>query len=54
VITLSCALNGEADLFITGDRELLDLAKIGNMEIVSPRVFWEKAKLPAAGRGGFC
>jgi putative PIN family toxin of toxin-antitoxin system len=45
VIILSCALNGEADLFITGDKELLDLAKIGNMEIVSPRVFWERLKV---------
>ena len=44
VIILSCALNGEADLFITGDEELLDLGKIGNMEIVSLRVFWEKLK----------
>lgn len=44
VIILSCALNGKADLFITGDKELLDLGKIGNMEIVSPRVFWEKLK----------
>ena len=39
---LSCALNGKADLFVTGDKELLGLRKIGNMEIVSPRTFWEK------------
>jgi len=39
---LSCALNGEADLFITGDKELLGLRRIRKMEIVSPRVFWEK------------
>jgi len=45
VIILSCALNGNADLFVTGDKELLDLAKIGNMEIVSPRVFWERLKV---------
>ena len=45
VIILSCALNGNADLFVTGDKELLDLAKIGNMEIVSPRVFWERLKI---------
>jgi len=36
--------NGNADLFITGDKELLNLGKIGNMEIVSLRVFWEKLK----------
>lgn len=44
VIILSCALNGKANLFITGDKKLLDLGKIGSMEIVSPRVFWEKLK----------
>ena len=48
VIILSCALNGNADLFVTGDKELLDLAKIGNMEIVSPRVFWERLKVQPA------
>ncbi len=41
---LSCALNGKADLFITGDKELLGLIRIGDMEIVSPRAFWEKLK----------
>jgi len=44
VIILSCALDGNTDLFVTGDKELLDLAKIGNMEIVTPRVFWERLK----------
>ncbi len=39
---LSCALNGKADLFITGDKELLGLRRIRMMEIVSPRGFWEK------------
>ena len=39
---VSCALNGKADLFITGDKELLELRKIRKMEIVSPRTFWEK------------
>ncbi len=44
LIILSCALNGNADLFITGDKELLGLKKIGNMEIVSPRMFWERLR----------
>ena len=44
LIILSSALNGGTDLFITGDKELLELHKIGNMEIVSPRMFWEKLK----------
>jgi putative PIN family toxin of toxin-antitoxin system len=44
LIILSSALNGGADLFITGDKKLLELSKVGNMEIVSPRTFWEKLK----------
>ncbi len=44
IIILSSALNGNADLFITGDKELLELRKVKNMEIVSPRMFWEKLK----------
>jgi len=41
---LSCALDGEANLFVTGDNELLGLRRIGKMEIISPRAFWEKLK----------
>jgi putative PIN family toxin of toxin-antitoxin system len=44
LVVLSSALNGNADLFVTGDKELLDLGKAENMEIVSPRMFWEKLK----------
>ena len=42
VIILSSALNGNVDLFITGDKELLELHTLKNMTIVSPRMFWEK------------
>jgi len=41
---LSSALNGNADLLVTGDKELLDLGKIEYMEIVSPRGFWERMR----------
>ena len=41
---VSAALNGKADLFVTGDREILELSGSGTMEIVSPRMFWERAK----------
>ncbi len=44
LIILSSALSGEADLFITGDKELLELKNLGDMEIVSPRAFWEILK----------
>ncbi|MBI5968254.1 MAG: putative toxin-antitoxin system toxin component, PIN family [Deltaproteobacteria bacterium] len=44
LVILSSALGGEADLFITGEKELLELKRVGNMQIVSPRGFWEKLK----------
>ena len=44
LIILAAALSGDADLFVTGDKELLSLKKAENMEIVSPRSFWEKLK----------
>jgi len=44
LLILSSALNGGADLFITGDKELLGLQSIRNMGIVSPRMFWERLK----------
>ena len=46
LLLLSAAMNGKADLFVTGDKELIELQKTGNMEIVSPRLFWEKLKSP--------
>ena len=39
---LSPALSGNADLLVTGDKELLNLGKIEDMEILSPRGFWKK------------
>jgi predicted nucleic acid-binding protein len=44
ILILSTALNGSAELFVTGDGELLELDKIQSMQIVSPRKFWEKLK----------
>ena len=44
VLILSSAVNGKADLFVTGDKELLELGTVENLEIVSPRVFWERVK----------
>ena len=38
---LSSAYYGGAQVFITGDRQLLDLGKINDMLILSPRKFWE-------------
>ena len=44
LMILSSALNGNADLLVTGDKELLNLGKIKNMEIVSPREFWKRLR----------
>lgn len=48
ILILSTALNGNAELFVTGDKELLELRKIRFMRIISPRKFWEtlKTQLP--------
>ena len=44
LIILASAICASADLLITGDKELLALGKVENVEIVSPRKFWEKLK----------
>lgn len=37
---LACAISGKADVFVTGDRELLELRRVGSLPIVSPRELW--------------
>ncbi|MCI3953534.1 MAG: uncharacterized protein K0R53_3034 [Burkholderiales bacterium] len=37
---LACAITGEAEVFVTGDRELLDLKQAKGLPIVSPRRLW--------------
>lgn len=44
IVILSTALNGNAELFITGDKEVLALVRIQSMQILSPRGFWEALK----------
>ena len=44
IIIISTALNENAEIFITGDKELLELGIIQSMRIVSPRMFWEALK----------
>ena len=39
---LAGAIAGKADVFVTGDKELLDLGRIGNLAIVSPRELWNQ------------
>jgi putative PIN family toxin of toxin-antitoxin system len=49
-VILETALGGQAELFVTGDKELWELGQIGAMRIVSPREFWETAKSPVRRR----
>lgn len=44
ILILSCAIQGEADIFVTGDKELLKLKKADKMKVVSPREFWNVLK----------
>lgn len=41
---LSAAISAGAAVFVTGDKELLDIGQIENLSIVSPRQFWDKVK----------
>ena len=44
ILILSTALNGNAELFVTGDEELPELGKIQSMRVISRRGFWETLK----------
>jgi putative PIN family toxin of toxin-antitoxin system len=40
-LVLGEALAGRAEVFITGDGALLDLVRVNELRIMSPRCFWE-------------
>ena len=50
---LAAAITAGAQILVTGDKELLDLGRVENLKILSPRQFWEelKAQQPRAGGG---
>ena len=39
---LGCAIDGGVDVFVTGDKELLDLRRVGKLPIISPRQLWNQ------------
>ena len=41
---VGAAITAGVEVLVTGDKELLDLSRIGNLEILSPRQFWERLK----------
>jgi len=44
VAIVSSALNGAADVLVTGDKEILDLRRVGSLEILTPRQFWDRER----------
>ena len=44
VAIVSSALNGAADVLVTGDKEILNLHRVGSLEILTPRQFWDKER----------
>ena len=49
---LSAAISGKAEVFVTGDKELLDLREVEDLAILSPRQFWDKVKAQPKRRAG--
>jgi uncharacterized protein len=43
---LAVALAGRADVLVTGDRDLLDIAKKAPLPVRSPREFWDLLSTP--------
>lgn len=43
---LSAAIQGNADVLVTGDRDLLDIADLAPIEILGPRDFWRAVRKP--------
>ncbi|OGV67984.1 MAG: hypothetical protein A2498_01925 [Lentisphaerae bacterium RIFOXYC12_FULL_60_16] len=50
VAIVSSALNGAAEVLVTGDKEILKLHRIGSLEILIPRQFWDKERGQQGGR----
>jgi len=50
---LGAAVAARAEVFVTGDRELVELGTVEGMRVASPRQFWEglKSRRPCRGRG---
>ena len=41
-MVLACAVSAKTEVFVTGDKALLDLGTIKNIPILSPRQLWQK------------
>jgi len=49
---LAAAIAAGAEVLVTGDKELLHLGHVEELEILSPRQFWEKLKAKQQRRAG--
>ena len=49
---LASAVAGGADILVTGDRHLLEVASEAPLEILSPRACWERLRGSDEGSGG--
>ena len=41
-VIISSALEAKAEIFVTGDKEILELKRYKNLRFVSPRQFWNE------------
>lgn len=41
---ITAAVNGGAELLVTGDKEMLALKRVNRLDIITPRQFWEREK----------
>jgi putative PIN family toxin of toxin-antitoxin system len=44
IAIVSAAINGGADVLVTGDKEVLALKRAGTLKIISPRQFWDMVR----------
>jgi len=49
---VGASITAGVEVLVTGDKELLDLGRIVNLEILSPRQFWERLKAQQQRRAG--
>ncbi|MBI2440938.1 MAG: putative toxin-antitoxin system toxin component, PIN family [Lentisphaerae bacterium] len=50
IAIITSAVNGGAELLVTGDKEMLTLKRVGTLDIITPRQFWERER-GLSGRG---
>ena len=44
IAIVTSAVNGGAELLVTGDKEMLTLKRVGTLDIITPRQFWERER----------